>query len=509
MFKTIMVFCICSIALSGLAYGSLLVGTKDLNYGFQIGPVWLGQVYLLKDINGNPLEYGGDFQSGGWRIKSAISQKDNLLDNSILLKGQWNGQREFLGQNLKLQFVGGYASLPSAFSVWSSFEARPAGALVLGGIIENQKQIGNYEQGTVWISGLRGQYYQGLGVPGGENDILFLSSLKFYNTFDYHFPALWGSVGRAAYTLDIYMADAIPFSALFNHGPLVGFTAKNWNFAYYYPLQESYLREKYPYQYKRFEIGAAFSLPAEIALDAAGVFQENNSIYSLMFSKYLLVDLAAGAYLSRDFVQSKFGVQFTMGENCFTALGNTFMDREQFATSQTATIQIAPDIPSPTATTLDELVTEINDPQKASWYAYNEIAYSAEHNGLAGMGGLYTPAQVFQSKQGNCLETANLQAYLLSRNGYQVALAEFAGRGTAHGILFYKDTVTGKWNAIENNVSTYAGPYVYVTNADTIEDALNMIYPDWYCYSIKDQNQAVQCQIDSTTKWYLNDWFDN
>jgi hypothetical protein len=305
------------------------------------------------------------------------------------------------------------------------------------------------------------------------------------------------------------MANALPFNLLINHGPMFGFSARNWNFAYYYPLQEAYTREKYPYQHKRFAMGAVAPLPAGISVDATAVFQENNSIYSLMFSKYFWDELAVGIYLSKDFIQAKYGLQATLDENCFAALGNTFMDREQAATSQTATIQIAPDIPDPTAATLDQLVAEITDPNKASWYAYHKIAYSTDHNGFAGMGGLYTPEQVFQMQKGNCLETSNLQAYLLSRNGYTVALTEFAARGTAHGILFYQDLTSGKWNAIENNVSDYPAPYVYVTNTDTIEDALNMIYPDWYTYSVKDQNQAVQYEVDSTTKWYLNDWFDD
>jgi hypothetical protein len=492
---------------SSVCFGEYLIGTKDLNYQFNMNQAMPGEMYLLKDIQGNILEYGAALGLGGIDWKLAYSKKDNLLNNSLFFKGTKSGGFSLFGQPFSCYGFLGYAAMPSAYSLWTSFEASSTNFFVGGGDVEMLKTWGT---ATAFKSGLKGMMTYRPGATGNDaSDIMFLDSLKWYNDLAYNFP-LGAINGVVAYDLDIRMATTVPFSLLYNQGPRIGIGANFWSLAYFYPVQEMYLREKYPYQGKRLEAGLKLPLPNAFRFDVGAVLpREGVSNVSVMFSKEMMPGLNASAFWSQNYVDNRVGIQIAFGEDSFDALGRTYLAKETVTNRQSATVQtVTMTDPGVNVPTLDDLVPLLTSPEAASWYGYTKLSYYDAHNGLSGFFNLYTPQEVFSQKKGNCIEVSRLQAYLLSRNGYETKIVEFAARANPHALCLYKDRTTGKWNAIENNVTSNPAPYVYQTNANNVADLLNAIYPGWFSYAVKDNNLAIIQQVDSTTKWYLNDWFE-
>ncbi|MDI6731068.1 MAG: hypothetical protein QME05_00615 [Candidatus Margulisbacteria bacterium] len=306
----------------GKADASFLLGTKNLNFGFEGS-----QIYLLKDIHGNILEYGGDFAPGGMGIKLAISQKDNLLDSSTLVKGTWQNELSLFGSPLKTSLIAGYAALPTALFNWLSVEAG-ANQCISGGLSAAYNY--NYVKGGSGIA-LGSNFGALLFYRSGSalTELIALDNCKWLNEASYTTALSMGMKLEAAYQLDFHLANRLPANILVNQGPVIRLNTGALVLSYYYPVQEEYLREKYPHQKNRTEIKAAFPTVAGFWFAGEEIEQETARTYSLMLVRPLKQALSLSIFIARDYTDRKIGIQLAAGEDNYAALGKTYIAKER------------------------------------------------------------------------------------------------------------------------------------------------------------------------------------
>lgn len=320
LFVICLVLCSLIFEFKGVAHASFVLGTKNLE--FSQGN---NKLYLLKDINANVLEYGGDISSAGMILKLAQSKKDNLLDQAWLLKGDLKNEYSFMGQKLKSGFILGYASIPTG----ASLEVAPVDCMVGGYKLNLAINFDKPGNGLALNTGFNGLVYLSAGSVGRET-----GKPIFYNTFvlpsnvSFTTPLALGIKLEAKYDLDIRMADADPLSFLINHGPVVTFNSGTVKLSFYDPVQEMYLRDKYAHQGRRTELWASFPTLADFWINIDGVEQATARTYSLMLSRMIKSNISLGVFLARDFTDRKVGFQMAFGADNFKSIGDATMARE-------------------------------------------------------------------------------------------------------------------------------------------------------------------------------------
>jgi len=134
---------------------------------------------------------------------------------------------------------------------------------------------------------------------------------------------------------------------------------------------------------------------------------------------------------------------------------------------------------------LDELKKILNTPEKVTAYLDYFVSYDHDraNNNTAPYGSL-SPEEVANSKKGVCRDQHILVADLLKAQGIEAVQVGYASAGnTLHAIAVYKDPQTGKWNVIE-----YGN--IHYTQADTMEEAFNMVRPDAWVYGKFDDGSS-------------------
>lgn len=125
--------------------------------------------------------------------------------------------------------------------------------------------------------------------------------------------------------------------------------------------------------------------------------------------------------------------------------------------------------------TLEEAVSVLNTPEKINaWIDRNMTWYRS--------GSFRIPEEIFESKRGSCIHYANVAAFLLDRNGYEVEvlyvryMSVSTGGISAHAVCVYKKD--GKWWTCGDSRGRHAGRYsnyryAYYTAGPfkTLEDA--------------------------------------
>jgi hypothetical protein len=369
--------------------------------------------------------------------------------------------------------------------------------------------VSNNFFGIDWYAGARvnltSKKYQASATTG-DYDAFSLSHFDEVCGASYKPDLGFGQKGVLSYSVLRRTGAFLPMDFFENQEIGTGIENQFLRVKYFYPLKFEIRRENYPFQDQRLECELHLPFFWESKLDANLIAQYQN-LYNVMLSRNFW-GLNAGIFASRNYQGGTVGLQVTLDQDNFGALADFYLSREQVPTTRSADVSSAwsalydEEVNVPT---LDQLVNVLTNPRDVCWYTSQYIDYSNYHNYLStGWSKLYTPEEVFQMKEGNCTEQANLQRYILQKHGYQTAILSGIARNFAHSILAYKDPATGKWNAINNSYYNE----MYNTQADTYEELMDKVYPGWLSIVVKGDNGKGEYEIDSTTKWYLQDWFE-
>ncbi|MFA5839170.1 MAG: hypothetical protein WC890_00775 [Candidatus Margulisiibacteriota bacterium] len=317
------------------AHATFVLGTKNLEYS-----QGSNRLYLLKDINANVLEYGGEIASASMILKLAQSKKDNLLDQAWLVKGDIKNEYVFMGQKLNSDFILGYTSIPTG----ASLEAVPVDCMVGGYKLNLAINFDKPGNGLALNTGFIGLVYLSAGSVGrATNKPILYDTFVVPSNLSFTTPLGLGIKLEAKYALDLRMADADPLSFLLNHGPEVTFNTGTVKLSFYDPVQEMYLRDKYAHQGRRTELWASFPTIGGFYVDFSGVEQSTARTYSLMLSRSIKSNLSLGVFLARDFIDRKIGFQMAFGQDNFKSLGDSNLARESIDLNSEQIVQFTRD----------------------------------------------------------------------------------------------------------------------------------------------------------------------
>lgn len=490
-----------------------LIGTKDVKYVFPSGGL-SANIYALKDIHGNFLEEGYHYYKPGFNFKLSTFQKDNLLDNSVAAKASWlRAGKGWWGHNFQNKTILGAFYFPSMYSYGTSFEASPAYAIAIKKhwlLSDRTKTLFdfdlNWETGFELCGGFNPSYINPFDTDdssGSKRDML-MTYWQMWPTFNATLKKPLAADTRLVLSYDAAIQNAtdVPIYFLQNYEAGIGLEHGFFRIMKYCPLMEQVIRDQYPYQDERWQ--GEFNVPLMFDVDLKGEFViKDNRIYTVAASKRFKA-LSVGLFVARDYADRKIGFQVGWGGTNANTVGNYYAKRDALAASRSVAptdVNLAspPDVSG--ITSLTGLAAVIDSPEKAVWYVANHIDYDLGNI----MFDWRTPERVFDGKKGYCSEKAGLQSYLLSQNGYETKLVGFVSRNEMHTVCIYKDQSTGKWLGIDNHDTRL---YQYDTQADSPEDFMNMIFPGWLVYTEKQDSGTITKQVDSTTRWYILDWFD-
>ena len=491
---------------------SFLLGTKDLDYVFQLDSNWSAKTYELRDLQETPLEEGVAFtqqRDDGSKMILQLSylQKDNFLDQSILAKAYWIYNRPFMGVSLESRYALGFMNFPSMFPYWTDGQASPANtpATYMSQIISSSYR------GIDWYTGLHinltSDYLYNHSATWGYEMTAF-SHIDGVWGLAYRKKLLFGPALSFSYTGLVRTADYLPMDWFQDQELGVGFEHPNFSLKYFYPLKFEYQRQDYPFQDKRFEgeLHLPFILNTRLDLNIISQYQD---LYRAMISRQN-GNINYGIYAGKNYEEKQAGFQVSLAQDIFKALDDLYLSKE-YIQPRPVTWGYSPSPPvsltnnDVNVPTLDQLAKVLTTPEKADWYTYNYINYTSAHNyPWTGWSDFYSAQQVFDLKKGNCVEQADFQKYLLDKNGYETAILGTIGRDFWHSVLAYKDPHTGGWDAIDNSGSEN----MYYVQADNYEDLITSIFPGWMSIVVKGDDGKGVYQIDSTSKWYVQDWFE-
>lgn len=347
------------------------------------------------------------------------------------------------------------------------------------------------------------------GFGGNPNQIITDAAFGCYSyaqgeyLIGYNYDILPG------YQTTIHYADLIRTSAyypldFFRNSELgLGLSHDQFLFQYFQPLSFQLQRQNYPFQDQRFDLNYRFWLWNE-ALSLRCIFQKEKTwimaqmvkaIQDIMLAPYYTfcpdqIVLGITLYFDQSIRENKF-YQLSKRDNVPKEQHILWHDPYDLLPSNIDNM------------TLSELKHTITTPEEASAYTYWYLNYADDHNDLEGLTQLYAPEYVFNNKRGNCTEQTRLQAYLLEDDAYETRIVGSIASHWAHAILFYKDKTTGKWKAVDNTQGK-----IYDESADSIEELYSKIYPGWFNLVVKDKDGNGLYQIDSETKWYIEEWFN-
>jgi hypothetical protein len=485
------------------------MGTKNWDYLFPLDNMWMGKIYEIRDLNANSLEKGVKFErkeegSSRFIIKLSYLQKDNLLDQSILAKLYWVFNRSLRGTNLESRYAIGYLRFPSMYSDWTDFKA----SAVDTPSVYTSQIFSNHFGNIDWYAGMRlNLSTDALYNPNASYDMFSLSHLDGVWGAFVKRPLIFGQTGIISYAGIIRTSSWFPEDYFQNQEIGTGIESQNLSVKYYYPLKFEFRRQDYPFQDKRIEAEMHFPFIFGTRLDLSLISQYQD-LYRAMCSRNY-GDVNAGIYLSKNYQEKQIGIQISLSQDNYKALEDFYLSRENIPADRQVPIIYADTLISDNAmenaSELDQLSNILKMPWDVCYYTSKFINYTYEHNSLsAGWSNLFAPQEVFLLKKGNCTEQASFQQYLLNKNGYETAILGTLARDFFHAILVYRDPASGKWNAIDN-----AGSYkMYFTRADSYEELITKVFPGWFSIVVKGQDAKGLYEVDSTTKWYIQDWIE-
>ncbi len=502
-----------SIILASASFASTLLGTKDLKYHFRSIGGFESNVYVLKDIHGNPLEEGIQLNRSDFEIKVSTFQKDNMLQGGVAGKiSNWD-KFPVWGQPATRKTTWAFFYLPSVFSADTSFQPKLSSAIVFDRLLTFGNKSSLAAANLDWQLGIN--YRVGVDPsnisPFGDSDssskareaIFTYSLVKPFGNLSLRKPLPLQTNLLVSYSGFMQNAADVPFYLLKNYEGGLGLEHQNFKLVKYYPFTEEVKREQYPYEGERWQLEFNLPLPANFNFSGELV-QKTSRVYSASLSR-TFKNFDTGLFVAKDYLDRKIGLQISLGEETAQNIGNYYSRKETVPNSRSATVTTIsltnpPDVSG--ATTIDELAQIIDTPAKAVWYIGNEIEYNVPTNI---MWQLRSPEEVFAEKKGYCTESAGLQSYLLTQNGYETKIVSFVASNGMHTICIFKDKATGKWVGIDNGAQKQ---FYYDAQADNIADFMGSVYPARLSYITKNSSGDPQDQFDSTTKWYLMDWLE-
>ncbi|MEW6557031.1 MAG: transglutaminase domain-containing protein [Elusimicrobiota bacterium] len=438
----------------------------------------------------------------GWFL--LYTRKNRLLDNSLFLKWQYKYHSD-IRNNLAYQpeYGIGIFYLPGVFSVETDFEPQPATYLSVRTVQQFSvnrfltdglavKSAARFNLGSNPEFGLLGDYASGafthLQMDYGLN---YIQELFPGSSMELDFSDIFRT--SAYFPMDIFRNTEIG----------AGFKNKYLGLKYIYPLVFELIKDKYPYQDKRVQINLKKNW-AEYDMQLESVFQQKRNWYSISAGKQLK-SIYLKSYISKTNKNITGGICVSLGLD--TLAFNPYIHRDSVndKLQNFAYTENKNTLPANIDTySLEQLKSTINTPQQAEEYVYNYIDYADDHNDFSGLTKMYDPNYVFNNKRGNCTEQARLQAFLLDDNGYDMRIVGHISHRWAHTILYYKDLSTGRWKCVDNTQGKE-----YYSDGDSIVELQNIVYPAWLSIVVKDKNAKGLYQVDSETKWYIQDWFNN
>jgi hypothetical protein len=497
----------CLLSSSTFASSSTLFGTEGFRYSFLINEAWSGKLYHIKDIRGESVEEGFSFKSGPFLFKTSKTSKDTILNNSTLTKAVWNYSFPLGASRLESKCVLGYMYLPSMFSSWTNFRPSQTSATVLHISQKIERETPMFD----WNLEAKLNYVNNsTKYPYPDQldnvDVFSFTYLQSQAEILFKRPIVGGNTGILGSRGLARTSSYFPLDIFINQEIEVGISNSFLSMRYFYPTSLQLLRENYPYQGKRLELKAALELPFLLRLNSEAVFGETDHVYSFILAKDL-GHLNIGLMLNRDYFDQRIGIQCAIGEDNIVGLGKYYIAQESIPNSP-VTYAFVPAEPQfseavTAATSFDQLANNLDTPEKVAWYTADYIKYAPDHNNISGMWVMYSPEEVFNNKKGNCTEKARFQANILNKHGYEVMLLCYQEREIPHAVAAYKDPITQKWNILEN-----IGPYLFYTQTKDPLAALTQTNPSWLSVTFKDISGKGLQQIDSTTKWYIQDWFE-
>lgn len=128
----------------------------------------------------------------------------------------------------------------------------------------------------------------------------------------------------------------------------------------------------------------------------------------------------------------------------------------------------------------DEVVSELNTPDKVFKWMNTHIKYQADQS--------YTDefreaAVTFSLGHGDCDDYAKFADHVLKAHGYESEIVNVFTNSKGHSVCAWKDA-EGRYNHLSNN--SYR-----TISAEKLEQIAEDVYTDWKAYSIYPSNQGV------------------
>lgn len=437
------------------------------------------------------------------------SKKNAILDNAIFIKNQLKYENSL---STDIQYYSDYAIaalyFPQRFSFWSDYKSTASTDLAIR-TCQKLSMNPSFLKGSFFNTQLRANF-GGDSIAGLIGDFTYGLYTFIEGSYSLGYKCQIGIPNiEFCYHTVIRSSSYYPLDALNNSEYSINLGIENLNIAYYYPTAFQLIRENYPYQDRRWQIryNGRFN---DFDGFSEAVLQKDNQWYSIGLA-YQLNGGELQSFISK-------------GNQDHLTLGISYLWNNQLEDKQSVTKpsylysykKIVNTVPYNTMTvdsllfssyddySLDQLKQALNTPTKVVDYVYNHLNYSDDHNYIDGLFDMYTPEQVVSNKKGNCTEQARFQASILKAQGYEnLRIVGHISYQFAHAVLFYKEPTTNKWRAIDNTFGK-----VYSLDADTIEELYSQVYPCWFSLTVKDDNAKGLYQVDSETKWYIEDWFE-
>jgi len=461
---------------------------------------YMGGRLSSTDISVYDMYRNSDFEYG-WNL--LYTKKNKLIDDSLFLKYKFAYNKHIRSKLIyNPEYVAGVFYFPHIFTMKTNLDTE---SVILSAFRTRQRFLYN----RFLINDLVIESSIGLNF-GGNPKKAFINDYTYgaftYLQLDYGLGYLKNIY--ADYNLKLGFSDIFRNSAylpvdIFRNTELeTGVVSDNIDIIYAYPLVFELQKDNYPYQDKRLEIGLKKDMK-NYRIKFENIYQQKKNWHSLMVNKKVQAYNLEG-YVSK--AQKEISGGLNISWNFDIQPYNPYMTRDNVKNElhNFAYTSGRHTLPANIADySIEQLQGAINTPQQAEEYTYNYLSYSNDHNGFAGLSTMYDPVNVFGNKRGNCTEQARLQAYLLADNGYDLRIVGHIGYRWAHAVLFYKDFITGHWKAFDNTEGKE-----YYSEGDTIKELQDIVYPGWFSMVVKDKNAKGLYQIDSETRWYIQDWFN-
>jgi len=506
---------------SFLAHSSFDIGTERFAYSYKHHSLNT-TIYLSTDGQDTVIEDGIKVvkekdKKPSFLLKVSRSHKDNLLSSSLLAKmelrsntDRWNHRIDHF-QKWRI----GFLYLPSLFSAKEvgykgKYQTTPTNILLFGfdQTLSGSKILPKRATLNSKTS-LNGLLSLEATHPKESDIIALLSHLTSETNIEIKREFINNLYLGMGFNGLIRTSSYAPITLLQNYEAMAfiekGFGVNNLSFRFYEPLSYDLIREDSLSCGRRIEINLNTK-----KWQAQGIWKqkEKNDPFAhptdgytgVALTREISSSLKVGIAWKGKRDEETVGVQLVIGEGN-PSFWSRFIQKDY-------NLPQAPEVgytyhswsnpPSFSGADFEETVAMLDTPEKVAWYTDQYLHYIDTHNDS--LFKIYNPKEVFEAKGGNCTEQAGFEAYILRQHGYESYIAGEIARDFTHAICVYKDE--GGWNALDYGM-------MYKVSAKTIEELINKVYPGWFSLSIKDPSTSKTIrQIDSSTKGWLLDWFE-